>query len=346
MAKWTFDAGNPEAALVLLDQLLSVENQFDDAFSEIKFGDWPEVHVYLPKPTTSSSITPPFMEAFLELQKQIYQLAAQATTGSSDSGQLSEALKDRLQISVVVTGGSSDLRAKLEKVMPELLTTMIGKMTGKQAAVVIVCLATLIAGHWSFSAWLEQRRVVQIEELKSKDHVEALRALSLSGTAHVDSLTKIIAILEKQGEIGQRAIEAVSATNDALLKAATKSNESVINDTHLSRQEAEILRTTPRKKPELRLATQRMRVLDINTSDPNELSILLSTPDRKLQYRIKFVDGLFSKDDRKALFDALDSRDSIWMELAFREIDGDVRSVQFVRTTAAPQSTSSLDASD
>jgi hypothetical protein len=25
------------------------------------------------------------------------------------------------------------------------------------------------------------------------------------------------------------------------------------------------------------------------------------------------------------MFDALDSRDSIWMELAFREIDGDVK---------------------
>ena len=223
---------------------------------------------------------------------------------------------------------------------------MIGKMTGRQAAVVVVCIATLIAGHWSFSAWLEQRRVIQLEELKSKDHVEALRTLSLSETAHVEALTKIVGILEKQGEIGLRAIEAVTATNEALLKAATRSAESVINDTHLSRQEAEILRTTPRKKSELRLATQRMRVLDINTSDPNELSILLSTPDKKLQYRIKFVDGLFSGNDRKSLFDALDSRDSIWMELAFKEIDGDVRSVQLVKTTSAPQASMSLEDDD
>ena len=121
MASWILAAGNPEDALVLLASLLATEDQFDDAFSRIEFGEWPEVHVYLPKPQTSSSITPPFMEAFLELQKQIYQLAAQATTGSSDSGQLSEGLKDRLQISVVVSGGSSDLRAKLENIMPELL---------------------------------------------------------------------------------------------------------------------------------------------------------------------------------------------------------------------------------
>jgi len=286
------------------------------------------------------------MEAFLELQKQIYQLAAQATTGSSDSGQLADAIKQRLQISVIVSGGSSDFIAKLEKIMPELLKIMVGKMKGKQAAIVVVCIATLIASEWSFTAWLEQRRAVQIEELRSKDHVEALKALSLSGAGQVAALTMIVEILEKQGEIGQRAIEAVAATNDALLKAAAKTSESVINDTHLTRQEAELLRATPRKKPEVRLATQRMRVLDINTSDPNELSILLSTPDKKLQYRIKFVDGLFTGPDSKALFDALDSRDSIWMELAFREIDGDVKSVQLIRTAAPPGIADAADTED
>jgi hypothetical protein len=172
--------------------------------------------------------------------------------------------------------------------------------------------------------------------LKSKDHVEALKALSLSGSGHVETLKKIVEILDKQGEIGKRAVDAVAATNDALLKAASKTTETVINDTHLTKQEAELLRTNPRKKPEVRLAVQRMRVIDINSSDPNELSILIATPDKKSQYRIKFTDSLFSTQDRKALIEALDSRESIWMELAFREIDGDVRSVQLMRTTTPP----------
>jgi hypothetical protein len=33
-----------------------------------------------------------------------------------------------------------------------------------------------------------------------------------------------------------------------------------------------------------------MRVLDINTSDPHELSVPISTPDKKPQYRIQFED--------------------------------------------------------
>jgi hypothetical protein len=327
---------SPEAVLQLLDQLAKIEDPFSPEFEHLDLGDWPQVHVYIPHPEVSSSITPPFMEAFLELQKQIYQLAAQASAGVADSGQLSEGVKAELQISVLVTDGSSNLTAKLEKIVPGLLKQMIGKLDGRQAAIVLVSVAVLVGGNWAFTAWLEQQRAIKIEELKSKDHIEALKALTLSSTGQLEALKKITGVLEKQGEIGSRALEAIIATNDALLKAASKTSESSINDTHLTRQEAELLRMTPRKKAELRIAIQRMRVLDINTSDPHELRVLISTPDKKQQYRIKFGDTLFSHPSRKAIFEALDSRDSIWMEIAFREIDGEVKSVQLLQTTQPP----------
>jgi hypothetical protein len=327
---------SPEAVLQLLDQLQNIEDPFSPEFEHLDLGDWPQVHVYIPHPDVSSSITPPFMEAFLELQKQIYQLAAQASAGVADSGQLSEGVKTELQISVLVTDGSSNLTAKLEKIVPGLLKQMIGKLDGKQAAIVLVSVAVLVGGNWAFSAWLEQQRAIKIEELKSKDHIEALRALTLSSGGQLEAFKKITDVLAKQGEIGGRALEAITATNDALLKASSKTSESSINDTHLTRQEAELLRTTPRKKAELRIAIQRMRVIDINTSDPHELSVLISTPDKKQQYRIKFGDTLFSDPSRRAIFEALDSRDSIWMEIAFREIDGEVKSVQLLRTTSPP----------
>jgi hypothetical protein len=329
--------GSPEAVLQLLDQLEKIEDPFSSEFEELEFGDWPRVHVYIPHPEVSSSITPPFMEAFLELQKQLYQLAAQASAGVADSSQLTEGVKAQLQISVLVTDGSSNLTAKLERTLPSLLKQMIGKMNGKQATIVLVCVAALVGGNWGFNAWLEQQKAIKIEELRSKEHVEALKALSLASSGQLDALKKLTEVLEKQGEIGSRALDAVTATNDALLKAASKTSESSINDTHLTRHEAELLRTSPRKKPEIRYSTQRMRVLDINTSDPHELSVLISTPDKRSQYRIKFSDTLFSDPTRKAIFEALNNRNSIWMQLAFREIDGEVKSVQLLQTTEPPE---------
>jgi hypothetical protein len=111
----TLRDSSPEAVLELLAHLETIEDPFSPEFENLDLGDWPQIHVYIPHPEVSSSITPPFMEAFLELQKQIYQLAAQATVGAADSGQLSDGVKAELQISVLVTDGSSNLTAKLEK---------------------------------------------------------------------------------------------------------------------------------------------------------------------------------------------------------------------------------------
>ncbi|MCP3397127.1 hypothetical protein [Bradyrhizobium sp. CCGB20] len=106
-------AGAPSEALVSLQHLLAIEDPFSEDFRRINFGDWASIHVYLPHPEVDSSITPPFLEAFLELQRQLYLLAAQAASGSPDSSQLSDEIKRRLQISVVVSGGSADYVTKL-----------------------------------------------------------------------------------------------------------------------------------------------------------------------------------------------------------------------------------------
>ena len=54
-----------EAVLELLDRLEKIADPFSPEFDELDLGDWPQIHVYIPHPEVSSSITPPFMEAFL-----------------------------------------------------------------------------------------------------------------------------------------------------------------------------------------------------------------------------------------------------------------------------------------
>src|SRR4051812_12223733 len=99
--------GAPTAAVARLEKLLATEVKSDATFERVDLGDWDwaSVRIYLPQPDIQSAITPPFMEAFLVLQKQIYQLAAVAKTGLSDVGQLSDVERNELLLNVVVTGG-------------------------------------------------------------------------------------------------------------------------------------------------------------------------------------------------------------------------------------------------
>ncbi len=232
------------AAIVRLEKLLATEVPSGAIFEKVDLGDWDwaSVRVYLPQP-----ITPPFMEAFLVLQKQIHQLAAVAKTGLSDVGQLTDAERNELLLNVVVTGGSSKYVAELKEPLERLLKQMIGKMTGKQISIVIVCLGTLVAAPWAFMAWLDQTKEVKLEELKSKDHIAALEAIKFANAEQSKAFNRVIDILKEQGDVGKRALEVVNQTNDAMLKAAASSSKTKINEVEITAAEAELLRTPTRR---------------------------------------------------------------------------------------------------
>jgi hypothetical protein len=214
---------------------------------------------------------------------------------------------------------------------------MVGKMNGKQSTIVLVSLIALLAGAWSFNAWLEQRKTIQIEELKSKDHLAALTELSFANKAQVDAFNKIIVILEEQGEIGKRAIDVLQRTNESLLKAASKSKETIINDVEINNRDANLLRVTPKKRPEPKIVIQQFRIVDINTSDSTNIQVVIMEPETNSQYRVKVVDTLFAGEDRKKLFDALENRETIWAEVVVKEVEGEVKSVQFLRCVDPPR---------
>ncbi|APO53862.1 hypothetical protein LUI11_01860 [Bradyrhizobium diazoefficiens] len=332
------DGAAAAAAVARIESLLARPTPSGGIFEKFDLSewDWASVHIYLPEPEIQSAITPPFMEAFLVLQKQLYQLAALATTGLADVGQLGDAERNELLLSVVVTGGSSDLVAQLKKPLESLLNRMVGKMTGKQAAIVIVCLGALVASPWAFCAWLDQTKAVKLEEIKSKEHLAALQAMEFANKEQSEAFNRVIEILKSQGEVGKRALDVVTQTNEALLKAATSSPKTSINDVEVTRSEAELLRTPSRKRAQQKIVQQEVKVVDINTTDPLDLQIILLDPFSETQHRIKLKDDLFAGESRRKLFDALEKRTPLWVELAIKEIDGEVRSVQLLRTIERP----------
>jgi hypothetical protein len=146
----------------------------------------------------------------------------------------------------------------------------------------------------------------------------------------------VVELLESQGDIGKRAIDVLQQTNEALLKAAAQTPKTSINNVEITRQEAEVLRVPARKKAEVRHVVQSVQVVNINTSDPYDLQIVIMDPRTKDQYKFRFKDDLFSGPSRERLFESLKNRTAIWVELALREIDGEIRSVQLLRTVDPP----------
>lgn len=329
-------ADTPEKALEALFTVAATES-FD--LGEIVLGNWPQIEVYIPDPDKDSSITPPYMEAFLLIQKQLFQLAALAKTGVADTKMLSDSEIRNLTISVEVSGGSSDLKTKLSEQLIHAIPSMVRKMNGKQVTIVLLATALLLTSGWAFSSWLQSEKDKRIEELKSQEHIAALTALSFANKAQAEQFSKVLQLLEAQGTLGKKAVDATSAAYDAMLRAASRTSASTINGQALTKEQADTLRVSPRRKAQVRIVKQEMRVVDINTEDPLDIQFVLLDEATGDQHRLRSKDTLFSAEDRTKLFAALESRDQIWVELAVSEIQGEIKSVEFLRVTDAPRMT-------
>jgi hypothetical protein len=331
----TLVANSSSDALDLFNSLIDAPAHDNEEVQKLLLGPWVKTQVYIPDDESQSEISPPFMEAYLEVQKQLFQYLAFVRTGIADSKQLNEIDRQLASISVKVTGGSSDLGADLRRPLERILSILATKMSSKQAAAVVIGLALILAGHFAFAGWLEHQKQIKLEELKSKDHIAALEALRFATREQVEQLDRVIRLVEAQGEFGRRASAAAQAANEALLKAASRTERSRINGTEITRDEAERLRVSSKRKVIVRYESKQMRVGDINTADLTELLTLMD--ERGNQYKMPFPNTLFSQQDRPTLFRSLDDHHFIWVELAIREADDDeIVSMQFLRVRDDP----------
>ena len=202
----------------------------------------------------------------------------------------------------MVTAGSSNLRAELTEQIKKLMPKLVDKLTGRQLTIVVLGIALLLGGDYAWKAWLEQRRVVRIEELKTQEHVDALKALQFANAQQAETFRQILATLQLQGTIGQRVSDAAVASYEALLRAAARTPVCTINDQHLNHIQADTLCVSPKPRSIIRVVQQQMRVIDINTGDPQNLQFILLDEESGDQHRLKLVDSLFASRDRQSLF--------------------------------------------
>lgn len=299
--------------------------------SNLEFGDWYKLQVYLPNPPEDSSITPPFMEAFLEIQKHIYQLAALSKSGVANANYISEDERRELDLAVVVKGGSSDLYADIREVVMKSIPQAVTKMSGRQIAIVVLGIALITATAWGTSSFLEMQKEIKLAELKSSEHISTIEKLSFASAQQVETLKVVLGAMKESGEVGKKAADLTTSSQEALLKAASKTNGSVINDVHVGQDEAKALRTSPRNKADIVFAIKNVRVTDINTDDPTTMVVTLKEQDGDDEYKIKFADRLLEVTDRETVFSSHGKRESIWVELRIKSVDNEVRSVELKR---------------
>jgi len=296
---------------------------------KIELGSGFVLQIKIPNPPVNSSITPAFMEAFLELQRQIYQLSALQRKGVANAIYLSEDDKRDLDISVIVKDGSSVFDVNLGEGFKALLDDVVGKMSGTEVTITVIILAILLAAGWSFKTYLSYRKDIKLKELDGEDHKQALEAISSVEAEEAKKYEMLTEVLKQNGEFGRKALEVLETTNEALVKAAAKTDETIINGVLLDKNQAKTLQTSARTRAEEIKLTLQVRVIDINTQDQIAVSMTIRDIENENDYKLVFPKGIVSSDDCESFFKALETRASLWVELDAKIREDTIRSVEF-----------------
>jgi hypothetical protein len=306
-----------------------------DLLDGIEFGDWVNIDVKV-KDGLHSEITAPFLEAFLEAQHSVYQLAALLKYGDADTRHLSDEDREEFLIKVRVNEGSAEYWGDLGKSITAALPIALAKMTPKQALAMVLGLALIGSGTWGWHAYLETTKEIKIEEIKGQERKQELSAQSYAMHEQAELFKDISGKMAAGNELTIRALNTALATQNALLKAAGKMEHTEIGGQSLTKYEARGLRTSTRRQAVSRFVEEEVRVVDVNTSDPHNTVVVLEDAARKDQFRVSFLDAFVQEAEIDKLFAAARKRETVWVKLFTKEVEGEVRSVQIMNVLLDP----------
>lgn len=126
--------------------------------AEISFVGWPTFQVKLRGERFQSSLTPRIMDAFIQLQRDIYRTYAQIHLGRATAAALTNEEKAALDFFVQVGPGSTDLKAIFDKALEKLTSGIVSKMEAKHWTIVLVSVAVMWGGNSCLNTYLQDQK--------------------------------------------------------------------------------------------------------------------------------------------------------------------------------------------
>lgn len=271
-----------------------------------------------------------FIDAYYKNQQNLLRIVALVQNGNSDIKTLTATQLEEFQFKVKVEIGSSEFSDNALELLGKLGLEAVGNMTGEQTLIAILGLALLGFSAWGIRAYLQQRKEVRLEEIAAGERKSMLEAFQASDASHSKTYQNIVEIMSRQGVVGEKAANTADEINSNKLRAASQVAETEFDGIHISKNEARELRSGSRRKSSTKVILQEMRVVDVNTSDPVQTTIILEDIASGEQVKVSYHDRVIESDKSEIVFNALQNRETAMFKLSIKYIKGDIISTEII----------------
>ncbi len=303
---------------------------------EIEFSGWPTLTMHLQGAGFDSTITPPLMKAFLELQSGLYRSYAIARYNSPKITSLSKEEKEALEIKVKVQPGSSIFSVDMQQLLEKLCHDLVGKMDPTSIVVLVLGAGLIWAGQSVYKKYLDDRAQTRQTEIKSEEQralIEHLKFSQEQETARAQIMANIIQENPRLHTISNYAEEAKAQ----LIRRSSGADTIELFGTELDTEVAsELVKNARSKSEEIRLDGL-YRILNVDSSNPEEFKVKLKSLDSGDEFLAKVQDKTLGKRHLDALQKGEWSRKAVKLQINAKELNDEIKNAVVIKAEYPPE---------
>ncbi|MFF6470739.1 hypothetical protein ACET32_20830 [Pseudomonas aeruginosa] len=312
-------------AYVWLEQYLAGEATADGLVLE----GWPKLTVRLVGDKFDQSLTPSVMKGLIELQAAVNRSFALSKYGVPDPRKLSKEERDQLELEIKVEKGSTLLEIDFQELLTSIATQAVGKMDPTTIAGTVIGLGVIWAGSTAFKSWLEHRKEIRKEEVKSesdREHLDAMKFMSAEETKRVEILAGLI---QKQPELDNADRYAHDARSD-LLKSFSRADTAEIDGVELDADTARQLVANARRKSEEVRLDGRYKLLRNDASDLTAFKVRVWNKETGQVIDALVQDDTLTQQYKTILREAEWDRSLVDLRINAKSLDGSIRNAVII----------------
>lgn len=296
---------------------------------QLSFEGWPTLTLRLQGQDYQSTITPPVMKAFLELQLGIYRSYATAKYNSPHK-RLTNEEKSALEIRVKVEPGSSIFSIDMQQLLERLCHELVGKMDPTTIVISVLGAGVIWGGVSSYKSYLDHRTQVRQTEIKSEENRVLIEQLKF-GQEQETQRAKVLADALGQNARLQTIANISEDTKASLIKRSSGADIIEIQGVELTGQVAEeLVKNARRKSEELRLDGL-YRILNVDSSNPEEFKVKIRCQSSGDEFVAKVQDRTLERLHLEALKNGEWSRKAVKLQINAKLLDDAIKDAVVIK---------------
>jgi hypothetical protein len=210
-----------------------------------EFVGWPDIKIKFWRDSEERVLTAPMMNGLLEVQESIYRAFMLIEEDTSSLRHLSDYYREKFELKFTINSGSTEAQPKWHEIAAQFVSSVSGKISGRQATLIILGAMLLYAGNDSWSDYLASKAEIAKNQTQNQQMISLLDSHKQATELQREQTALLRDVLE-QTDRGRALLDAADEGKEGVLKTAKRVDATQIGGASIEPEAAKRMARVPR----------------------------------------------------------------------------------------------------